>query len=143
VNIIQQRKVHETVSFALFFERLAPPGSGFFFPCSEGGVVDESQLQPAGRESLAHVRADAHLFKVPVVERRVNRWVEPRVGLCSCGTRVGLAGFTNTCSGCGRDYNSAGQRLAPREQWGEETGETADEILRVDVMSDREIWGDE
>ena len=40
--------------------------------------------------------------------------------------------FTNTCDRCGDDYNSAGQRLAPREQWGEETGESAADILSVD-----------
>jgi hypothetical protein len=47
---------------------------------------------------------------------------------CRCGARVYCDGFTNTCS-CGRDYNWNGQLLAPRDQWGEETGETAGEIL--------------
>jgi hypothetical protein len=40
--------------------------------------------------------------------------------------------MTNTCE-CGRDYNWGGQLLAPRSQWGEETGETAADILRVDA----------
>lgn len=31
--------------------------------------------------------------------------------------------WANACEVCGTEYNSAGQRLAPREQWGEETGE--------------------
>ena len=31
--------------------------------------------------------------------------------------------FTTTCDHCGADYNSSGQLLAPRAQWGEETGE--------------------
>jgi hypothetical protein len=35
---------------------------------------------------------------------------------------VTLSAFTNTCR-CGRDYNSSGTELAPREFWGEETGE--------------------
>ena len=30
-----------------------------------------------------------------------------------------------SCDKCGADYNSAAQLLAPRSQWGEETGETA------------------
>ena len=29
----------------------------------------------------------------------------------------------STCTKCGADYNSSGQLLAPRYQWGEETGE--------------------
>lgn len=36
--------------------------------------------------------------------------------------RLSLMEFTNTCT-CGRDYNSCGQLLADREQWGVETGE--------------------
>jgi len=41
---------------------------------------------------------------------------------CSCGKMVACNAFTNTCE-CGVDYNFAGERLAPRSQWGEETGE--------------------
>lgn len=52
------------------------------------------------------------------------------VVLCHCGKEVRCTGFTNTCE-CGSDYNFAGQQLAPRSQWGEETGETADDILNI------------
>lgn len=48
---------------------------------------------------------------------------EPMTITCQCGTKVECDGFTNTCPKCGADYNFAGQLLAPREQWGEETGE--------------------
>ncbi|KPJ96736.1 MAG: hypothetical protein AMS18_00310 [Gemmatimonas sp. SG8_17] len=41
-----------------------------------------------------------------------------------CGEWLRCEGFTTTCPDCGADYNWAGQRLASREQWGEETGET-------------------
>jgi hypothetical protein len=41
---------------------------------------------------------------------------------CDCGRELDCPSFTNTCD-CGADYNWAGQRLAPRSQWGEETGE--------------------
>lgn len=46
-----------------------------------------------------------------------------------CGEELDCGGFTNTCEICGADYNWAGQRLAPRSQWGEETGECAADIL--------------
>jgi hypothetical protein len=39
-----------------------------------------------------------------------------------CGKWMSLGKFTNTCE-CGADYNSSGQLLASRSQWGEETGE--------------------
>jgi len=57
--------------------------------------------------------------------------VEYAVGECvCCRAHVTLSGFTNTCR-CGADYNGAGQHLAPREQWGEETGEHIADILRI------------
>lgn len=40
-----------------------------------------------------------------------------------CGVELVCDSFTNTCDHCGADYNFAGQQLAPRSQWGEETGE--------------------
>lgn len=40
-----------------------------------------------------------------------------------CGSDVACDDFTNTCSHCGADYNFNGDRLAPRSEWGEETGE--------------------
>lgn len=65
-------------------------------------------------------------------------WTQPAIGKCFCGRQVTLAGFTNACD-CGRDYNSAGQMLAPREQWGEETGESVSDILAVDSMTTEEL----
>ena len=58
------------------------------------------------------------------------RAYQERIGLCSCGKQVVLEHFTNTCE-CGADYNTAGQLLAPREQWGEETGESLSDIMRI------------
>jgi hypothetical protein len=40
-----------------------------------------------------------------------------------CGSWMQCLNFTNTCDECGADFNFAGQRLASRSQWGEETGE--------------------
>lgn len=143
MKILRQRRICESVSFMLFFERRDCPGAGYSFPCSESGVVDEARLQPAGRANLARARGEeAPQLHAPRIDRCVNSWVEPRVGLCACGCEVELDRFTNTCERCGREYNSAGQELAPREQWGEETGEYLGDILRVDGMSESEVWGD-
>ena len=57
---------------------------------------------------------------------------ERKAVTCDCGETVTCSGFTNTCT-CGADYNMSGQLLAPRAQWGEETGETADEILSAEA----------
>jgi hypothetical protein len=60
-----------------------------------------------------------------------GRIVTPALWKCDCGEELECPDFTNTCE-CGADYNSGGQRLAPREQWGEETGESLSDILSIE-----------
>ena len=54
----------------------------------------------------------------------------PGVGICDkCGRHVTLHdAFVNTCT-CGAEYNWVGQHLAPRSQWGYETGEQLSDII--------------
>ena len=49
---------------------------------------------------------------------------------CECGENdIGPEGFKDfSCYRCGRVYECGGALLADRSQWGEETGETANEI---------------
>jgi hypothetical protein len=43
--------------------------------------------------------------------------------VCHCGHEMALYdSWSNECN-CGTEYNGGGQQLAPRSQWGEETGE--------------------
>lgn len=79
-----------------------------------------------------------------VVGKRINKFTgeaveQTRLQIrCDCGEILICDGFTNTCS-CGADYNMSGQRLASRKQWGEETGETADEILQAEAAGFPEV----
>ena len=59
------------------------------------------------------------------------RAVKRKLGRCVCGHEVQLLKLTNMCGDCGRDYNVSGTLLAPRSQWGEETGESVDDILQA------------
>lgn len=43
---------------------------------------------------------------------------------CDCGCEITLYDWWSTGCDCGTEYNGSGQRLAPRQFWGEETGET-------------------
>jgi hypothetical protein len=52
-----------------------------------------------------------------------------------CEDNIILDSFTNTCDTCGTDYNNFGQELAPREEWGWETGENI-----VDIMNGSDDW---
>lgn len=69
--------------------------------------------------------------RLDVVQIDEMRWERGHVDVKCCGEWLRCDGFTNTCHVCETDYNGSGQQLAPRSQWGEETGETVDEILRV------------
>lgn len=68
-----------------------------------------------------------------------NQWHRMDVEIRCCGEWLRCGGFTNTCESCGADFNHAGQRLASRAQWGEETGESVDDILSVDSTSTEEL----
>ena len=60
-----------------------------------------------------------------------------------CGRVLRCYDFTNTCPKCGADYNWNGCRLAPRSQWGEETGEHPADIARISVHNPDRLWEDE
>lgn len=145
MQIVSKGKNEIVVTHGLFFRRVG--GSrhdGFCFPCDEYGRPKDSEMTPTARESLLNCLARREPVEDPVVEQFETRIKEYAIGICEdCGDKVELSGFTNTCE-CGADYNMSGQRLAPREQWGEETNETADEILMVDGMStERCLDGDD
>jgi hypothetical protein len=134
VKIITHREDHQAEYFHLEYEWADCPGAGFGFDCDQAGNVDESALNPDALANLLACRAGTlrGIAIIPKgVRRYLSRWTEPAVGQCDhCGRPVELEGFTCSCC-CGADYNSSGQRLAPRECWGEETGEHPADIARI------------
>ena len=62
----------------------------------------------------------------------ILKWTRSLTEIKCCGEWLPCSGFTNTCQHCEADYNMGAQRLASRSQWGEETGESVDDILSVD-----------
>lgn len=73
------------------------------------------------REDLEDHAEKTDHYKMPVT-----------VAHCPCGSTVHCDGFTSTCGECGRDYGGNGDILAPRSQWGAETGESWRDVLEVD-----------
>lgn len=155
--MISRRERVETVTYERVFDHEDEPGRGAAFPCDKDGYVDVNALHPCARANYEEclsgsrrvlqgaqydrnhepVPGTGHYVTVKMIDRGVREWrrsrIEPAVGQCACGARVYLDGFTNSCHECGRDYNMSGQLLAPRSQWGEETGESVDDILAIDV----------
>lgn len=126
-EVIKQSKRVVKVTYELCFEwndLSDGMAGGFGFDCDEQGNVFMDQLNP---DALANYKAcisGKYDVRSMGVQRYVNRYTEPAVLRCDCGHHVALGHhFTNTCDNCHADYNSQGTRLAPRSQWGEETGE--------------------
>ena len=130
MKIIQERERVETVSYYLDYVWADSPSSGFCFPCDEEGNILTEQMQPAALANLENCRDGSYLVIFNGVKKRVNHYTKSRIGLRYCGEEVHLDGFTNTCD-CGADYDSNGNLLAPRSQWGEETGEHISDILNL------------
>jgi len=124
---ISDRK-HETV--VTYYRTLRLTGSqsfcGYMFECDEHGAMDAdraarcAEILAEGEHTDEGIRKFEHTYAIPAVAK------------CDrCGAHVDLYGFTNTCHGCGADYNMSGDMLADRSQWGEETGESLDDILQA------------
>ena len=137
IEIIQEAKREEVVErFICFDQRDMPEGTGYSFRCDEEGnlIDDENWSERRGRIYALLCNKG---YKFPVIrEYRWNRLL-PRIGKCVCGEEVCLTGYPNDCE-CGRDYDIQGNLLAPRSQWGEETGESIGDILQADA--DYEQW---
>ena len=137
MTIISRGHRVERISYWRTFDYADEPGSGFGFPCDEHGVpILDNPAAEANYAACLTGTVDGRVIRDGGVIESVNRWWEPAVMRCYCGDEVVLdMALTNTCDRCGRDYNASGQLLAPRSQWGEETGESASDIL----MGDRRL----
>ncbi len=100
---------------------IAATKSGYSFDSDEAGNVDAEKLNEVARANFDRMSAGDWPRSV---RRFESHWREPAVIRCDCGTHLELySSWANSCQRCGREYNGSGQLLAPRSQWGEETGE--------------------
>lgn len=136
MTTIRRAERVEVVTYSRSFALRDRPGAGFGFPCDEAGTVDIAALPDEARLSYAMCLTCPTDIVDEGVRRYVNRYTLPAVLRCGCGREVTLDAFTSECP-CGRDYNMSGQLLAPREQWGEDTGESLGDMLRGDGEWDR------
>jgi len=131
MRIISPRTTIDNKQYHLSFAWKNGGSCGFAFSCDKDGNL----LQDKNETALSNYnKCISGEFDVVFEGIQTYEWtyVRPAIGECFCGEEVELDGFTNSCS-CGRDYNSSGQLLASREQWGEEltSGETLSDILRI------------
>ena len=134
MKLTSHRRHVEVISHFSFYQlKGMSEGTGCAFPCDEKGTIDLAALKeekPCAYKNYLLCQ-DLSKYLAPIHEERTHSYVEPACGNCDlCGEEVALFGFTNTCD-CGADYNMSGQLLAPREQWGDETGESLSDILNI------------
>jgi len=130
MKIIQQRQRITRVEYSLEYEANDNPQCGFGFPCDEQGNL--LPLSDGALENYQRCTTGVYDVTCMGVRKITHTYVEPAVVICECcGAKVYLESFTNTCDTCDSDYNISGQLLAPRSQWGEETGEYLGDILRI------------
>jgi hypothetical protein len=121
MEITEQSEMVEVKEYFHQYQRPGCPGSGFLFPSNEEGEIDEIELNETARDNLVLARETCIDTGVACL---TYHYREPAEGICNCGRTLVLTdSWANTCK-CGREYNGSGQELAPREQWGEETGES-------------------
>lgn len=70
--------------------------------------------------------------------QKLTVWRRGLTEVMCCGEWLECTRFTNTCGNCNADYNMSGHMLAPREQWGEDTGESILDILWADCDNKHE-----
>ena len=120
VKIISERQSKQHIEWRREFQRIGESeGTGYSFPCDQGGVVDTNDANyDCWKENyeycLSHPQEYEDLGAV------CNSWyyTEPAVGKCSCGREVRLQGDT-VCE-CGQWYNQFGQALLDPEYWEED-----------------------
>ncbi len=131
--IRKARRVTVT-SLVRVFDYADEPGSGFSFPCDEKGLsrADGKPLNIGARANYAACLAGVvggHAVIDRGIERHEHRYNEPAIIACvACGKSVTLDHDSARCR-CGRYYSLSGQALSDPSNWGEETGETAADIL--------------
>jgi hypothetical protein len=112
------------------------PGAGYGFDCYQDGSLPNPDAKgfndQTNQEYFESVKAlDGLIYDG--IEYSEHSFNEPAVIRCVCGAEVSLdMVMTNTCNKCHRDYNISGQLLAPRSQWGWDTGESLGDILNSD-----------
>lgn len=129
MEIISKRQVITNVRYGLEFENIEG-GGGYSFDCDEDGNLLPLAYEAARANYEYCILTEGIVVIAKGVRKYEWDYTQPAIGKCCCGREVELSNFTNTCE-CNRDYNSSGDLLAPRSQWGEDTGEYPSDILRI------------
>ncbi len=128
IPIIKRREHKTETTYDHCFHWKTDKSSGYSFPCDKEGNLKNLRPEAESNYQMCLVSDD---LVDDGIRPYTHSWIEPAIARCECSHKIQLESFTNTCEKCGRDYNLSGQNLAPRSQWGWDTGETLNEILDI------------
>ena len=118
LKIIKERTPETIKEYYINFWYKDDPNAGFCFPATSTGEPEFSSMSP---EAIANYKAcltDERLAEAEF-EPREYTYINPAVGLCTCGKEVVLEGSYEgaTQCECGRWYNLFGQSLIDPKYW--------------------------
>ena len=118
LKIIKERTPVKFKDYRIEFRYKDDPEAGFSFPATVHGDPDFSQM---GQEMLTNYEACLADERLTEGEFETHEWtyVEPALGLCSCGKEVVLDCHHDgavSCE-CDRWYNLFGQSLIDPKYW--------------------------
>ena len=121
IQIVREVEWDDEIVYSIDFLYTEDLSSGFSFPCNKWGMVDPDIPDGAKVNYRKCVDSENMFIQQGIIER-IHNFKIPALAVCECGIHIELDGDT-VCHKCEREYNSSGQLLAPRSQWGEETSE--------------------
>lgn len=121
LKIIKPRTPVKFRDYTIEYRYKDDPNAGFTFPANSDGSPDFASM---GLEMLANYEACLSDKRLTEAEFTKHEWtyVEPALGLCSCGREVVLEGDyagAVKCE-CGKWYNLFGQELLDPKYWEED-----------------------
>ena len=118
LKIIKERTPETIIEYFLECSYKDDPDAGFCFPATPQGKPDFSRMT---FEASANYNACLTDERLTEMEFNKHKWtyMNPAVGICSCGRDVVLEGGYEgaTQCECGRWYNLFGQSLIDPKYW--------------------------
>lgn len=126
IKIIQERKLHESIEYALDYRWNDDKNAGFSFPCDKYGNIlpFEHESAKENYEKCISGEFAVTLFGVLTFH---HKYVEPAIGKCKCGSEVYLEDYFENACRCGRLYGLDGGEL--RQNWRKELYEETGELI--------------
>ena len=118
IKIIKERTPETIKEYYINFWYKDDPNAGFCFPATSSGEPDFASMAPEAIANYEACLTDERLTEAEF-EPREYTYMNPAVGLCTCGREVILdADYMGAvqCE-CGRWYNLFGQSLVDPRYW--------------------------